>query len=594
MSAASSSLRTLLALVGVVGALGCECFFDPTAPQCTVEEDAGPDPRACDNGGCAVTSPGCEGADVERVRDQTCATCASTEGDVLICGAPTTAECELRYDARGEECRYCPTDNGEVLYDDCFSTGAIEDLACEPAPLGPDDPVAPDMSCTVCRDNSGNVVENRCEPVSDECHEETQGDAVCRICTREGQVVVQECQGSGSGGLAPDFCEVYENAAGRCVDCWNNDVLLSHRCSTATAPVTCVENVTVDGLWCLTCVDSNGVVVDQSCNPDVTDPGWCQVLEYSEQTCVVCLDGGGAITSTSCERNECAGANECPPPPPCSFEYAEDGQLCRACPTDAGELETRCLGDAALYCEELVDPTQRCTVCYDVDSGFEVYRDCGGAPPPTCEVVVEPGSTSECEVCYDPATGLPIYSSCDGQTCSYLGGFALSGVNGEPLTVENRPAVADCGQCAEAAGTNEGVSLSCTLLHDCDDGTQSFVDSVCPTSVLFDLAPLACGNPWDEAGYPSAPGTLDELLAVLSFALEQHQLALVSVNHLGASDTATCDGCDCVRSDGLRVEVRAEDAARVVSAFEPVLDRCESELDCGGGLCRMDGACSPP
>lgn len=585
-------LRALVALVGVVGLVGCDCLFDPTLPQCTERQDGGPAPEECEDGRCAVTSPGCDGADVERVRDQTCATCAGPDGDVLICGTPTTAECELRYDANGEECRYCPTDTGEVLYDDCFgSAGAEGDLSCEAAPVGPDDPVAPDMTCQVCRDAYGNVVENRCEPVSDECHEEAQGDTLCRICTSAGQVVVQECLDSG-GNLAPDFCEAYENAAGRCVDCWSEDILVSHRCSSATAPVTCIESVTVDQLLCLTCVDANGVVVEQSCSPDVPEPQQCQLLEYSEQTCVVCLGADGVLTSTSCERTNCANG-ECAPPPPCSFEYDPSGQLCRTCPTDAGDLETRCLGESALVCEEILDPTQRCTACYDVDTGLEVYRDCGGAPPPSCEVVQD-GTGGACEVCYDPGTGQRIYSSCDGQTCSYLGGFSLAGVNGTPLTVENRPAVADCGQCASQPGTNDGTALSCTLLHDCDDGSQTFVDTVCPTSVVFDVAPLACGNPWQEAGFQAAPGSLDEVLAVLSYALEGHQLALVSVDQLASPDGATCSGCDCQRTDQLRLEVRAEDAARVVMAFEPVLDRCGSDTDCGGGLCRMDGACSPP
>lgn len=595
--APASLLRSLVALVGVVGALGCECLFDSTLPQCRSDEDGGPALDDCADGRCAVTSPGCDGSEVERVRDQTCATCEGADGDVLICGAPTVAECELRYDANGDECRYCPTDMGEVLYDDCFAPGAQGELACEPAPAGPDDPVSPDMNCQVCRDERGAVVENRCEPISDECHEEVQGGTTCRVCTSAGQVVVQECQGNGDT-LDPDFCEVYENAAGRCVDCWSNDTLLSHRCSSSTAPVTCIESITVDQLLCLTCVDSNGVVVEQSCSPDVPEPEQCQVLYYSEQTCVVCLDGGGALTSTSCERNVCQPDVPCPPPPPCSFEYASDGQLCRTCPSDAGDLETQCIGESALYCEELTDPTQRCTVCYDVDTGFEVYRDCGGAPPPTCETVVSPGDPNQCEVCYDPATGLPIYSSCDGQTCSYLGGFALTNPNGTPLTVENRPAVADCGQCATQNGAGEvdanGAQLSCTLLHDCDDGTQTFVDNVCPTSVLFDLAPRSCGNPWEEAGYPSSPATLDELLAVLSYALDQHQLAIVSVDQVGTPDPAACTECNCLRGDQLRVEVRAEDAVRTTSAFGDLIDRCATNDDCGGGLCRLDGSCSPP
>lgn len=591
----ASLLRTLLVLVGVAGALGCECLFDPTLPQCVVEDDAGPERQPCDDGSCAINSPGCDGTNVERSADETCASCEIAGGNVVICGAATVAECELRFDADGQECRYCATDNGEVLFDDCFVTGAQGDLACEPAPVDPNDPVAPDMACAVCRDQRGVVVENRCEPASDECHAEVLGDATCRVCTRDGVVVVQDCAGAGDDRLDPDYCEAYANDAGRCVDCWSNDVLLSHRCSDTTAPVSCVESVTVDGLWCVSCVDANGIVVDQSCSPDVPAPEQCQVLAYTEQTCVVCLDGGGGITSTTCQRNDCQPGAPCPPPPPCAFEYAADGQLCRSCPTDDGYLETQCIGESALYCEALPDPTQRCTVCYDAASGVEVYRDCGGAPPPSCELQPSTGGQAACEICYDPATGAPIYSSCDGQTCSYLGSFALANASGAPLTIENQPAVADCGQCAAQSDAGAGAAqLSCNLLDDCGNGTQTFMDAVCPNSVLFDVAPRACGNPWEEAGYQAAPGTLDELLGVLAFALDSQGLAVVSIDHQGVIDQTACAECNCLRGDLLRLEVRAADAVRTTSAFGPVLDRCATDLDCGGGLCRLDGSCSPP
>lgn len=592
-----SLLRAVVALVGVAGALGCECLLDPTLPQCVGEEDSGPDPDPCDDGRCAVTSPGCDGADVERNDGETCATCDVQGSGVVICGQATVAECELRFDAKGEECRFCPTDTGEVLYDGCLQPSAEGDLVCEPAPSGPNDPVAPEMSCSVCRDERGTVVENRCEPLSDECHDELQGDVLCRICTSGGVVVVQECQGSVDDALAPDFCEAYQDDDGRCVDCWGDGALLSHRCSVATAPVSCVESVTIDGLLCLTCVDTNGVIVEQSCSQEVPEPQQCQVLVYAEQTCVVCLDAGGGITSTVCERNECAQTGACEPPPPCLFEYASDGQLCRSCPTDAGMVETQCIGESALYCEELLDPSQRCTVCYDVDTGMEVYRDCGGAPPPWCETQPSGPDGTSCEICYDPATGAPVYSSCDGQTCSYLGGFALTDVNGTPLYVDNGPAVAECAQCAGSANAGEPtgeLQLSCNLLNDCGNTTESFVDTVCPDSVLFDVAPRACGNPWEEAGYVAEAATLDELLGVLSWALDGHGLALVSIDHFGAVDPTGCADCNCPRGDLLRLEVRAEDAARTSDVFGPVLNRCGTNDDCGGGLCRLDGSCSPP
>ncbi|OGQ19387.1 MAG: hypothetical protein A2138_08030 [Deltaproteobacteria bacterium RBG_16_71_12] len=597
--APASLLRTLLAVLGVAGALGCDCFFDPTLPQCVGEQDGGPELGPCEDGSCAVTSAGCDGTAVERNVGETCASCETADGDVVICGEPTVAECELRFDAEGEECRYCATDVGEVLFDDCFVPGAEGPLACEPAPVDPNDPASADMACAVCRDERGVVVENRCEPASDECHAEVLGDATCRVCTRDGEVVVQDCAGAGEDRLDPDYCEAYANEAGRCVDCWTGDVLLSHRCSDTTVPVSCVESVTVDGLWCRTCVDANGIVVDQMCSPDVPEPQQCEVLAYTDQTCVVCLDQFGAVTSTTCERTDCEAGAVCEPPPPCWFEYADDGSLCRSCPADAGYVETQCIGEPALYCEEQLDPTQRCTVCYDLATGVEVYRDCGGAPPPSCETLPDGEGTTACEVCYDPGTGAPIYSSCNGLSCSALGSFALVGVDGAPLYVDNAPAVASCRQCAETATTgdpvNGDVHLSCDLRDDCGNTTELLVDAPCPTSVVFEVAPQVCGNPWEaDATLGGAPGSLDELLGVLSWALSTHQLAAVALDHQGALDAGACTECGCRRGDRLLLEVRAQDAARAAEAFGAVLERCATDDDCGGGLCRLDGSCAPP
>ena len=589
-------LRTFLAVVGVAGALGCECFFDPTLDQCQADDDAGPEDDRCADGSCAITSPGCGGDAVERSDGETCATCDSANGAVLICGEATVAECELRFDADGERCRYCAADTGEVLFDDCFAPGPQGALACEPAPVEPGDPSSPDMACAVCRDERGVVTETRCEPASDECHAEVLGSATCRVCTRDGVVVVQDCAGAGDDRLEPDFCEAYGNDVGRCVDCWADDVLLSHRCSDTTVPVSCVENVTVDGLWCTTCVDANGIVVDQGCSPDVPAPEQCEVLSYTDQTCVVCVDQLGAITSTSCERNDCAAGEVCAEPPPCWFEYGEDGSLCRSCPADSGQIETSCIGEPTLYCEDLADATQRCTACYDLDTGVEVYRDCGGAPPPSCETVANDDGTNGCEVCYDPSTGEPIYSSCDGTSCSALGSFVLSDANGTPLTVENGPAVATCRQCAPTAsgGVDDGLALSCDLLDDCGNATELMADAPCPSSVLFTVAPIQCGNPWEQGDAAAASGTLDELLGVLSWSLGSRELALVSIDHRGVLDEGACSECECQRGDRLILEVRAEDAARAASAFGAVLERCATTDDCGGGLCRLDGSCSPP
>ena len=207
--------------------------------------------------------------------------------------------------------------------------------------------------------------------------------------------------------------------------------------------------------------------------------------------------------------------------------------------------------------------------------------------------------TTACEVCYDPGTGAPIYSSCNGLSCSALGSFALVGVDGAPLYVDNAPAVASCRQCAETATTgdpvNGDVHLSCDLRDDCGNTTELLVDAPCPTSVVFEVAPQVCGNPWEaDATLGGAPGSLDELLGVLSWALSTHQLAAVALDHQGALDAGACTECGCRRGDRLLLEVRAQDAARAAEAFGAVLERCATDDDCGGGLCRLDGSCAPP
>lgn len=558
----------------------------------------------CSGGACATSTPDCSPAEIAARENATCAVCRPPSGAVEICGSAVVARCEAREDSFGQPCRFCATETGEVLFDSCYSGPASEELVCETttsgaagvgAPAESGDPLDDEgsLDCQTCNDAFGNVVRSACEPVADECHREEDGDRTCRICTRDGRVVVRECE---QPAIAPRSCEVYGDDEGRCVDCYDdNDQLLSHFCTlTDGTGQACARSITPEGIECVTCTDVRGVVVSEQCGL-AREVKRCELLVYTGQTCEVCVDETGTIVSQICEGNDCGepGVDGCAPPPPCTLETAADGSICRTCPVEGtNEVEQRCLVGSALECGRVAgDGTSvaECVVCKDGTTGQEVYRRCDGTTSlPTCAPY--DGSEGQlCEVCADPVTGQAIYSRCDAQACHALGLFELQSQEGGSLVVENTPAVASCSTC-----DGPTASTTCTLRSDCGGAALDGEGAACSGAVSFRLAPGLCANPWQPEATltspPQSPAT--ELLDVMSWALETAGLGVISAESAFLGAPLCADSCGCVRGDAIELRVRVEDAATTVLLFDGVLERCATDDDCAGGVCRPDGGCA--
>jgi hypothetical protein len=581
--------------------------------------DAGPDEAVdCDEpGACAIAN-----CDVSTIRDDaqgnTCATCPSDNGDAEICGQPQTARCESRENARGDGCSICATDDGTILYDSCLLSDPGQVANCERSeqPVGPDEPngepgAVEELVCETCTDFDGNVVSTECEPVSDECELDVvdeQSGLICRVCTRDGEVVVRDCE---QPIITPRSCEAYENELGRCIDCFgDNDELLTHFCTlTEDTFISCRDEVTPEGLRCSTCFDQNGAQIDRFC--DQIDPTLqqCALLDYSEQSCVVCLGVDGFPALLECQRTDCdaAGNEECPAPPDCEFEFSEDGALCRTCPTDAGELEQECVVETNLQCEQLFDEFTGgvCLSCKDVGSGVEVFRRCdNGSLPPTCFFQDDgTGSGDVCEVCLDSESqnGDQIYAACPAHTCYDAGQYELFSPQGGTLFVDNAVAVADCSECA--ATSDDGVTTAddyqavCTLRTDCPVDLVN-PDAACEGTVSFTVRPRVCENPWELAGFQSGfQANALEMLDIMSFALDAGGVGVVAAQYQGVDPntppgTDCVDQCGCERGDLVNIVVRPDEAAPIVELFSDILDRCASDADCReGATCRIDGGC---
>jgi hypothetical protein len=433
--------------------------------------------------GAGVVTAGCDTAAIVDASGQRCATCTFTalddtaaptsQDDSVICGAPVVAPCETRQNSLGTACQLCITMTGEILYDDCFTAdSAAEDaLTCETSPGA-----TADEECRTCFDDAGNAVTADCGPRVDFCEDRFSAGRSCRVCTANGAVVSSTCT---APDLDPSHCIAYGDDAGRCIDCFFGEVLLSHECSAATADsiLVCSQIVQPEGLVCTVCTDAWGTVVERSCEQALPQPERCAELVFSEQRCVVCVDENDVVVIAECKRNDCDAAllvcrvdadcpvdhacfdgscmpvagtgdsesppvAECPAPPPCSNDFDDRGNLCRTCLRDDGVPETLCMPESRLSCatvpeddlpeggESLVagddraedQPSQGrlCTLCLDAPSGVEVYRDCegnGAVPPPSCFEGVLIGE-SLCTVCLDAVSGTPVYRSCPQDTCA--------------------------------------------------------------------------------------------------------------------------------------------------------------------------------
>jgi hypothetical protein len=320
---------------------------------------------------------------------------------------------------------------------------------------------------------------------------------------------------------------------------------------------------------------------------------------------VVCLDQFGLPAFTSCQRTGCVDPATCPPPPECGFERGPNGEVCRTCLVEADQSsEQRCIVETNLVCTQVDgvgDPNapSTCLACKDAVSGIDVYQRCGNVAPPTCQ----PSTNDEgqaCEVCSDPVTAELVYATCEGQTCYSLGDFHLDGATGAPLALDGAPAVATCAECA--AGTDRApvpggdVRAMCSLREGCAAIDLASPGLACPGAVLFRLAPLLCGNPWETAGYDAGiqlPGSSYEAMEILSFALESAGIGLFAVADVDTGAAPGCSNdCTCLRGDELTVAVRPADAASVREVFDAVIVPCASDQDCGSGTCRLDGACT--
>ena len=592
----ASASRAAFAALSTLWLLGACC--DPSG-NCVDDgdEDAGPTDEVT-----AFATPGCDAEAIEeRPGDVTCAVCSADAGPAEICGVVDVARCESREDSRGEPCSYCATDFGEILFDSCFSDDPVPFENCERSeePVNPDGkPGSTDLVCETCTDANGVVVAQSCEPQSDECHAEDANGVSCRVCTKDGDVVVRNCE---QPDIAPRSCEAYGdvNSVGRCVDCFgDNDELLSHSCTLAEDPfISCSESVTPEGLRCFSCFDANGAQVERYCEDISPELQQCALLDYSEQSCVVCVDDRGDPALLECERRDCVEDGACAAPPECTLEFGPNGGLCRTCPTDAGELEQACVVETNLVCGQVFDDFTGgvCTSCNDLSTGVEVYRRCDDALPPTC-FFTDNEIGEVCEVCTDSQTGELVYADCASQTCSDIGDFQLFSSQGSSLFVENQPAVSSCTQCAVAA---DGVTIaddfraSCSLLQDCPvDLTNP--DAACDGTVTFTVRPRLCENPWESAGFFGQPDSYDELLQVLAFSLES-QLPLVAVQHAaGAPPAQACDNdCTCDRGGALlEIVARPGDAQLALELFSGSIEACVTDGDCDAGdVCRADGAC---
>lgn len=555
-------MRALFAPVAVclLALSGC-CFIDGFCTEAQAGEfnNAAPAPELD-----AIATPGCD-ADL-RVSDAgvVCADCDFVSDPGLapstICGLADVAVCETRENGLGNACQLCVTDDGTILYDDCFAGQADRESAfCEDFAGASDAEV-----CSACFDADGNTTSTTCTPRSDECHDVVDASGrVCSECTRDGAVVYRACE---SVDIDPAVCRAYENDLGRCVDCLDDTgALLSHACTPVGGGVgiVCDETVSPEGLACTICVDENGTPVDQSCDAVVASR--CEQLNFTEQSCIVCVDDGNAVTTIDCQRNDCdvataacrtdadcatgqvcfdgacvapndgnsGGPGEPVAPPPatceapaaCTMSLNAAGDPCRTCPftddTGAVQQETLCLSASSLTCSVVVegtgsggaadptDPTQQgrsCVVCADTASGVEVYRDCAGngnVLPPYC--VDEPKTDgSLCAVCYDSVENTPVYTSCPdtpgGETCFALESTTLNDASGAPLGVTvgdvTSDAVVSCKQCSASADTI-GV--------DAAEAARSFSSSCALTNV--------CEDPYGSSFAESCPSTTTLTLA---------------------------------------------------------------------------------
>jgi hypothetical protein len=569
--------------LGVVALSGACCEGDVCVQDVG---DGGPD----DTGDQPLFTEGCAVDDIRDENGQVCAACAFG----TICGDARPARCERSQDELGDACRYCETDLGEVLYNSCFDVSPVsgaENLRCEGQIVNdPDQPEG--TECTICTDESGLVTEQRCGPVSDECHDVVDQGRDCVECTRDGAVVALTCE---QPDILPRSCEVYENELGRCIDCYgDDDQLLTHFCTENADPTRiCVDAVSPDGLVvCSTCTDANGALLEQFCDQGTGGLEQCAFLEYSEQTCVVCVDEADRVGRSVCDA-KCDDPASCEPPPECFFSQDDESGLCRTCPTSTGFAETQCVFETNLSCGDVIGPDgQVCFECVDNSSGAPVYASCENFIPPTCGVAAN-AIGEECQLCVDSSTQAPVYGDCPSQTCGVYGTFGVFSNDGLQLFVDNQPAVTTCTLCGSPDGDTQDI---CTLRSDCGPVELIDPDASCADAVVFQLRPKTCGNPWEAAGYAQGFfGFPEELMEILAWSLDVGGVAPIALQRtttfVNGQDPECVAEC-CARGDAIELVVRPGDAPAARELFGDVILPCNADADCAAGdVCRLDGSC---
>jgi hypothetical protein len=160
----------------------------------------------------------------------------------------------------------------------------------------------------------------------------------------------------------------------------------------------------------------------------------------------------------------------------------------------------------------------------------------------------------------------------------------------------NAQAIATCYQCS-ADGMEDFTAADfgaiCSLPQECA-GPDGFVDpnDGCPDLINLLLAPRQCENGWD--GYQAAPGSEEELLAVLGWSLSVHDLSLAGVAALAAGTDATCDQGECgtcARGDLLEITFEGVDFEVVRGAFSAQLMACQDDATCPAGSMCFEGFC---
>ncbi|MBM4282091.1 MAG: hypothetical protein FJ137_15470 [Deltaproteobacteria bacterium] len=583
----------------------------------------------------AVVTPGCDPATIVTAGDAVCATCsfAPVDDDAAprppsaICGDAVVAPCETRQNSVGAACQLCVTDAGELLYDDCFTADARapEGRACETSPGD-----TPGEECRTCFDADGSVVSVGCGPRAESCEDAVVDGRACQVCTADGAVVSSTC---APPDLDPSRCVAFGNELGRCVDCYDDNTLLSHECTDAGAggTVVCSQTVAPEGLVCTVCTDAAGAVVERACEPALPQPARCADLVYAEQRCVVCVDASDVVVRVECHRNDCdtalacrvdgdcpadlacfdgacvpvagrgaeePGAAACPAPPACTNDVDRSGNVCRTCPRDDGVTETRCMPSSRLSCETMPEdrlpdagaslgedgerspeqPSQGrvCTLCRDAPSGVEVYRDCegnGAVPPPFCFDDVDVGG-ARCTLCVDAVSGAPVYRSCPLDTCAGMHTDVLVDDGGRPFAFDGPIAQigrVTCEQCrqGDTVVTEDVVGRFQPRCIVDSPCTNQPADPTQPCPLTTRLVLAPLSCAQPWDGFDESVGEADELRAVLEFLLHGGVFA-VSAEQT-ATATEACDACTCERGDRIAVEVWSYDEERARALLDDVV-----------------------